>query len=108
MAALPKVAQRSAPRSRVTPRSLPTHRERDDETDDASGDGLMYYRARHYDPRIGRFVQNDPLLILLHGILNDTPRVSRERVNDGGSHWTCGHAPESLWLGPSAECFLPV
>jgi RHS repeat-associated protein len=35
---------------------FPSHRERDDES------ALMHYRARSYDPRVGRFVQKDPVL----------------------------------------------
>ncbi len=27
-----------------------------------SGAGLMYYRARHYDPSLGRFVQPDTIV----------------------------------------------
>jgi len=33
-----------------------TQRENDSES------GLMHYRARSYDPRLGRFLQNDPIL----------------------------------------------
>lgn len=38
-----------------------TQREHDQETDDANGNGLISFRARSYDPRIGRFVQTDPI-----------------------------------------------
>ena len=34
---------------------LYTARELDEEL------GLYYYRGRHYDPRIGRFIQRDPI-----------------------------------------------
>jgi RHS repeat-associated protein len=36
-----------------------TGREWDSET------GLYYYRARYYDPRIGRFISKDPICIFL-------------------------------------------
>jgi RHS repeat-associated protein len=28
---------------------------------ETDGNGLQYYRARYYDPRIGRFISEDPL-----------------------------------------------
>ena len=34
---------------------LYTNREYDEEL------GMYYYRGRHYDPRIGRFIQRDPI-----------------------------------------------
>jgi RHS repeat-associated protein len=36
------------------PRSFPSHREADPES------ALLHYRARSYDPRVGRFIQRDP------------------------------------------------
>lgn len=38
-------------------RSFASQRERDDES------GLMHFRARSYDPRTGRFMQRDPVLL---------------------------------------------
>ncbi len=46
---------RPAQISQLANRYLFTGREYDDET------GLYYFRARHYDPRLGRFVQPDPI-----------------------------------------------
>jgi RHS repeat-associated protein len=50
-----------------------TGRERDPDT------GLMYYRARWYDPQVGRFISEDP--IGLGGGINSFAYVSNNSVN---------------------------
>jgi RHS repeat-associated protein len=52
-----KVSGRSehSERSKISNDRLYTSREYDEEL------GLYYYRGRHYDPRIGRFIQRDPI-----------------------------------------------
>jgi RHS repeat-associated protein len=61
-----------------------TGRERDPDT------GLMYYRARFYDPQVGRFLSEDPLGfgggdINLYGYVWQSPLRSRDPLGlDGG------------------------
>jgi RHS repeat-associated protein len=52
-----------------------TGRERDEET------GLMYYRARYYDPTVGRFVSHDPI-----GFVAGDANLSRYVANSTPNH----------------------
>ncbi len=56
-----------------------TGREPDLGLSEAEGTGLVYYRARYYDPTIGRFTQRDP--IGLKGGVNPYAYVNGNPVN---------------------------
>ncbi len=60
-----------------------TGREWDPET------GLYYYRARYYDPKIGRFISEDPLRYIdgpnLYQYVGGNPVV---RIDPGGTEWS--------------------
>ena len=74
-----------------------TGRERDEET------GLYYYRARYYDPAVGRFLSQDPIGFEAHD-----PNLYRY-VENGPTNFTDarglnkGHhiVPQALWDGMS-------
>nr|QNO55773.1 hypothetical protein DIJDKDOB_00004 [Methanosarcinales archaeon ANME-1 ERB7] len=42
---------------------------------------LYYYRARYYDPEIGRFLQKDPLMYVFAGVTNSYIYVSNNPIN---------------------------
>ncbi len=69
-----------------------TGRERDADT------GLLYYRARFYDPQLGRFISEDP--IGLHGGINSYAYVGNSPVNyvdPLGLQRTCKDIIKDIW-----------
>lgn len=67
-----------------------TGRERDPDT------GLLYYRARFYDPQLGRFISEDPIGfaggdVNLYGYVWQNPLTARDSSGlDGDDDWTPG------------------
>lgn len=67
-----------------------TGRERDPDT------GLLYYRARFYDPQLGRFISEDPIGfaggdVNLYGYVWQNPLLARDPSGlDGDDDWTPG------------------
>jgi RHS repeat-associated protein len=66
--------------------------------------GLYYYRARYYDPKVGRFISEDP--IRLRGGLN----LYRYVRNGPVSRWDpfglaecCERCPSGVWYGGGAS-----
>jgi len=82
-----------------------TARESDPET------GLYYYRARYYDPVVGKFLTEDPLNLLVKAAICmnmplTTPRTlsigpvcnryRREKFSKGGKTWVDGWSPSVM------------
>jgi RHS repeat-associated protein len=73
--------------------------------------GLYYYRARYYDPRLGRFISEDPLSARQRGIreLNPYPYVANDpanRVDPTGlqsAYWRCLRE-QVLCAGKATAC----
>jgi RHS repeat-associated protein len=76
----------------VLPHTFTSQRERDDES------SLMHYRARSYDPRTGRFIQQDPI------IQNRPFEHYRYPRNPVSLVDPTGREPE--WLKPPKEGFV--
>ena len=75
--------------------------------------GLMYYRARYYNPNIGRFVSEDPLesksLINFYFYVNNSPVVFRDPL--GLIAWNCSISGAGLgvpgaYVGIGSQVFL--
>lgn len=73
--------------------------------------GLMYYRARWYDPQVGKFISEDP--IGLQGGLNLYAYVENDPINDsdplglqraGPTGRGNYHPPFSVRCNPSQDC----
>ncbi|NEZ65245.1 hypothetical protein D0962_21115 [Leptolyngbyaceae cyanobacterium CCMR0082] len=66
----------------------------------------MYYRARYYDPAVGRFISEDPLGFdagdanLYRYVFNSPPTTPTPAVNSQLCLWLW----VSLPLGPSSMC----
>lgn len=73
-----------------------TGREWDRET------GLYYYRARYYDPKIGRFISKDPISFA-GGDVNLYGYVSNNPINltDPNGLWKYLPGSKSRWCGPN-------
>jgi RHS repeat-associated protein len=85
-----------SPRTRYTY----TGRERDPDT------GLLYYRARYYDPGLGRFISEDP--IGLQGGINTFTYVSNNpanRTDPSGLYEIDVHYYLTLYLAMRNGCF---
>lgn len=68
--------------------------------------GLMYYRARFYDPQVGRFISEDP--IGLSGGINQFAYVHNDPVNGtdpSGLYGTDVHYYLTLYLAWKTGCF---
>ncbi|MDX6444755.1 MAG: hypothetical protein QOH71_1829 [Blastocatellia bacterium] len=81
-----------------------TGRERDTDT------GMLYYRARFYDPSIGRFLSEDPLQldagINFYAYVHNDPLKYKDPL--GLTVWVCSrltHPPES-WVGANHSYFF--
>ena len=60
-----------------------------------SESGLMYYRARYYDPSIGRFLQEDPQ----PGKLSIPASVVNRYIYSGNNPWNITDPSGQSWLG---------
>ena len=76
-----------------------TGRERDPDT------GLLYYRARFYDPQLGRFISEDPIGFAggdanLYGYVWQNPLTARDPSGLDGDDWTPGALADKIdqWL----------
>ena len=77
-----------------------TGREWDPET------GLYYYRARYYDPKVGRFVSEDPLGFAggdlnLYGYVWNNPGRYVDPLGLSGASGSWGYTWSELWDDPS-------
>jgi RHS repeat-associated protein len=68
--------------------------------------GLVYYRARYYNPGLGRFVSRDP--IGLQGGINNYAYVGNNPVNYADPSGNCGpFTPLCAWLAETAPEWGP-
>jgi RHS repeat-associated protein len=61
-----------------------------------SGTGLYYYRARYYDPSLGRFISEDPLSATTYSYAKDSPATM---ADPSGLKPCVGAMAQDNWVG---------